>query len=70
MRKPLAFIFNAVTQALIQILGARTDTIWAPDGLTFTQQQSDGNVVSYVVSRPFDKGANPKALWSSWTGKL
>jgi hypothetical protein len=45
MRKPLAFIYNAVTQALIQILGARTDTIWAPDGLTFTQQQSDGNFV-------------------------
>lgn len=70
MRKPLAFVWNKVTQAMLVLLGARTDTMWAQNGLYFTQQQEDGNFVSYSVTTPFDKGANPRALWSAWTGKL
>lgn len=43
--------------------------MWAPDGMTFTQQQSDGNFVSYRASTPFSI-ANATPLWSAWTGKL
>ena len=71
MRKPFAFIWNAVTRMLLNMAGgSRTDTMWAPGGLTFTQQQEDGNFVTYKVDRPYDKGANPIPLWSAWTGKL
>jgi hypothetical protein len=48
---------------------AVNDTIWAPDGLSFTQQQADRNFVTYKVDRPFDKGANPVALWASGTNQ-
>lgn len=44
-----------------------TDTMWSPDGMSFTQQQSDGNFVTYGASVPFSK-ANVRALWSAWTG--
>lgn len=71
MKKPLAFVWNAVTRLLLNFGGSsRTDTMWANDGLHFTQQQSDGNFVTYVIDRPFDKSANPRALWSAWTGPL
>jgi len=42
--------------------------MWSPDGLKFTQQQNDGNFVTYEVDVPFDIGANPIAKWSAWTG--
>jgi len=42
--------------------------MWAPSGLFFTQQQADGNFVTYRITTPFDKSANPKAVWSAWTG--
>lgn len=71
MQKPLAFIWNCITRTRLALFGeTRTDTMWAPDGLTFTQQQADGNFASYRVDQPFDKQANPVALWSAWTGKL
>lgn len=35
---------------------AHFDTLWAPDGLSCTQQQVDYNFVTYRVERPFDKG--------------
>lgn len=44
------------------------DTMWAPTGLFFTQQQTDGNFVTYKVDVPFDKSANPVALWSAFGG--
>lgn len=66
--KPLAFVWNAITRSLLNLLGGNTDTMWAPSGVFFTQQQSDGNFVTYRVDKPFDKGANPRALWSAWTG--
>lgn len=44
--------------------------MWSSDGTYFTQQQDDGNFVSYAVDVPFDIGANPRALWSAWTGKI
>lgn len=68
MRKPLAFIWNLVTRTLLYLGGNLTDTMWSPSGLTFTQQQDDGNFVTYQVSIPFNKGANPHAVWSAWTG--
>lgn len=46
-----------------------TDTMWAPDGMSFTHQQSDGNFVTYRASSPFSK-ANATAVWSAWTGRL
>ena len=49
--------------------GGITDTMWAPDGSAFTQQQSDGNFVTYKATVPFSKD-NVKAVWSAWTGKL
>lgn len=49
--------------------GGVTDTMWAPDGRTFTQQQSDGNFVTYTASAPWSK-ANATAVWSAWTGKI
>lgn len=72
MQKPLAFVWNAITRTLLGLFGGggRPDTMWAPQGLTFTQQQDDGNFVTYKVERPFDKGANPVAVWSAWTGFL
>lgn len=70
VQKPFAFVWNAITRFLIGVLGGPSDTIWAPSGLYFTQQQADGNFVSYQVDRPFDKSATPVALWSAWTGKL
>lgn len=47
--------------------GGITDTMWSPDGMSFTQQQSDGNFVTYGASVPFSK-TNVMALWSAWTG--
>jgi hypothetical protein len=70
MQKPLAFVWNVITRNLLSVLGSRPDTMWAPTGRTFTQQQDDGNFVTYSVDHPFDKSANPVALWSAWTGKL
>ena len=67
MRKPLAFVWNAITRSLLSLFGgSASDTIWAPGGLYFTQQQDDGVLVKYRVDRPFDKAANPRALW--WDG--
>ena len=72
MKKPLAFVWNAITRLFLNLGGgdSRPDTMWAPDGLSFTQQQNDKNFVTYEVDQPFDKGANPRALWSAWTGKI
>lgn len=44
--------------------------MWSTDGLFFTQQQDDGNFVTYAVDAPYDITANPRARWSAWTGKL
>jgi hypothetical protein len=77
--KPLAFTWDTVTRILAGFRsslaaklggGGRTDTMWAPDGLSFTQQQSDGNFVTYTIDAPFDKSANPRPVWSAWTGKI
>jgi hypothetical protein len=51
------------------VSGGVTDTMWAPDGMCFTQQQADGNFVTYHASAPWSK-AHAKAVWSAWTGKL
>jgi hypothetical protein len=45
------------------------DTIWAPNGLSFTQQQGDTNFVTYVGSVPWSK-KNVTARWSWMTGPL
>lgn len=42
--------------------------MWSPNGLMVTQQQDDGNFVTYRLSRPYDKGASPVAVWSAWSG--
>lgn len=43
-----------------------TDTIWAPDGRSFTQQQSDGNFVTYFTTVPFSKaGEHVTVVWAS-----
>lgn len=72
MQKPLSFIWNAITHCLLPLFGGSgtTDTMWAPEGLFFTQQQGDGNFVTYHVDVPFDKTANPRAVWSAWTGSI
>jgi len=67
MQKPFAFVWNTITQLRLAFV-ERTDTMWAPSGLFFTQQQADGNFVTYRITTPFDKSANPKAVWSAWTG--
>lgn len=45
--------------------------MWAPDGLHFTQQQMDGNFVTYrtKVAWSIDP-LDVKAIWSAWTGRL
>jgi hypothetical protein len=48
--------------------GAYANDMWSPNGLYVTQQQDDGNFVTYRLSRPYDKGANPVAVWSAWSG--
>lgn len=50
-------------------VGKITDTMWAPNGLFFTQQQDDGNFVTYAASAPYSK-ANATPVWSAWTGKI
>lgn len=35
----------------------RSYAIWSPNGLYLTQQQDDGNLVWYHLSRPFDTGS-------------
>lgn len=47
-------------EALRQALGAmpaggRTTDLWSSDGLWVTQQQTDGNCVTYQLKRPYDK---------------
>jgi hypothetical protein len=49
--------------------GVVTDTMWAPSGLYFTQQQADGNFVTYRALAPFDK-ANAQPVWSAWGGLI
>lgn len=46
----------------------RASDMWSPNGLMVTQQQDDGNFVTYRLSRPYDKGANPVPVWSAWSG--
>jgi hypothetical protein len=45
------------------------DTMWAPKGLSFTQQQDDFNFVTYTGSTPYSK-QNVVAVWSAWTGVI
>lgn len=48
--------------------GLMPDTMWAPNGKAFTQQQDDGNFVTYVTDVPFSKDpAHARAIWSSGT---
>ena len=44
--------------------------MWSVDGMHFTQQQDDGNFVTYHVDQAFNMSANPRAVWSAWTGKI
>lgn len=70
MVKPLAFVWNMVTRSLLSVFGgeSRTDTMWAPNGLSFTQQQNDGNFVTYRTSVPFSKaGEHVTYIWQSGT---
>jgi hypothetical protein len=63
-RVPVKFSAGA-----LGLIGINNDTIWSPDGLSFTQQQNDKNFVTYKVDRPYDKTANPVALWASGTNQ-
>lgn len=49
-----------------------TDTMWAPDGLSFTQQQTDANFVTYTTKVPYCKDAacGVRAVWSRNSGPL
>ncbi len=62
-------VFHVPVEGLGGGGGAYPDSMWSPDGLFVTQQQSDGNFVSYELARPFDRGRF-RALWSSWGGKV
>jgi hypothetical protein len=45
--------------------------MWAPDGLHFTQQQSDGNFVTYRTRVPYSIAPQDvTAVWSAWTGRI
>jgi hypothetical protein len=45
--------------------------MWAPNGLSFTQQQDDTNFVTYVTSVAFSiDPSHVKAVWSRMTGPL
>lgn len=71
MRKPLAFVWNAITRSLLSLFGGATsDTMWAPNGLSFTQQQDDGNFVTYRTIVPFSKAPEHVTyIWQSGTAQ-
>lgn len=69
-RVPVGFSAGVTRGGVVTTPSGAVDTMWAPDGLSFTQQQTDQNFVTYVVTSPYDKGANPRAIWSALTGKL
>lgn len=71
MRKPLAFVWNAITRSLLSMFGGgASDTIWAPNGLSFTQQQNDGNFVTYRTTVPFSKAPEHVTyIWQSGTAQ-
>ena len=52
MKKPLAFTWDKWVN---QELPFRTDTLWSPNGMYFTQQQVDKNLVKYEARAAFDK---------------
>lgn len=74
MRKPLAFTCDGYTHDTLgdrpiieplEPVNVHPSAMWSPRGRFVTQQQDDGNFVTY------DTGVNPwKAVWSAWTGKL
>lgn len=47
----------------------RTSRMWSGDGLYMTQQQEDGNFVTYRLHEPFNE-SQAVAVWSAWTGKI
>jgi hypothetical protein len=47
----------------------RTDTMWAPDGLSWTQQQGDTNFVTYAGVTPWSKYP-ATAVWSWMSGPI
>lgn len=45
--------------------------MWAPNGLSFTQQQDDGNFVTYRTNVAFSiDPQHVRAVWSAWTGSM
>jgi len=49
---------------------AASDTLWAPDGLSFVQMQNDKNYVVYSTTVPFSKdSSHVMALWASGTNQ-
>lgn len=78
VERVFAFTTNRFTKwasnclaSLAQWIGGHpvTDTMWANNGMSFTQQQPDGNFATYMTHTAFDKsGAWP--VWSAWTGRI
>jgi hypothetical protein len=48
------------------LVGSIPAFMQSPDGRWRTQQQSDGNFVTYDMTAP----GGPKAVWSAWHGKI
>ena len=68
----------AELEFLVPVKGLTTGTgeshpvrMWAPNGLSFTQQQDDGNFVTYTTTVAFSVAPeHVKAVWSAWTGRI
>lgn len=48
---------------------AYPSAMWSSDGHYVTQQQDDGNFVTYYLMRAFDR-SQFLPVWSAWSGKL
>lgn len=52
-------------------VAATVTRMWAPNGMSFTQQQDDGNFVTYTTTVSFSIAPeHVTAVWSAWDGKL
>lgn len=52
-------------------VAATVTRMWAPNGMSFTQQQDDGNFVTYTTTVSYSIAPeHVTAVWSAWTGKL
>lgn len=62
-------VFHGPVEGISGAGSAYPNAMWSGDGHYVTQQQDDGNFVTYYLVHPFDR-SQFLPVWASWFGKL